>query len=68
MINSTLMSGYLGRSFPSLGHRIDSAACSPVVMRMLPAGFSRSSLKDANSVSISSSRGQLCLSFVRPRP
>ena len=31
-------------SFASAGHRIASAACSPAVMRMVPAGLSRSAL------------------------
>ena len=41
----------------TLGHRIAQAGCSPAVMRMEPAGFSRSSLSAASSNSISSKRG-----------
>jgi hypothetical protein len=31
----------LGSSFANAGQRIASAGCSPVVMRIVPAGFSR---------------------------
>ncbi len=51
------MSGYRGRNFSSFGHRIDRIAWSPAVIRMVPAGLSRSSLTAASPASISSSRG-----------
>ena len=42
---STLMSGYRRRNFASFGQRTVSAAYSVVVMRIVPAGLSRSSLE-----------------------
>ena len=54
---STLMSGYSRSSGASFGTRRLSAAFSVAVMRMVPAGFSRSSLSAASSPSISSKRG-----------
>jgi hypothetical protein len=42
------------------------AACSPAVMRIVPAGLSRSSLSAANSASISSNRGPMVRSSRSP--
>ena len=66
--SSTLMSGYSGRNLARAGHRIVSAACSPVVIRIVPAGFSRSSLSAASSASISSNRGPQSGAGARPPP
>jgi hypothetical protein len=48
---SPVRSGYLGRSFAKAGHSTVSAACSPAVMRIVPAGFARSRLSEAGSAS-----------------
>jgi len=58
MAISTFMSGYFGRNFASFGQRIEWTAWSPAVIRMVPAGFSRSSLSDSTAASISSSLEQ----------
>ena len=55
---STLMSGYFGSSLASFGQSTVSAACSPVVMRMVPAGLSA---KFAQGV-------ELGLDLLEPRP
>src|SRR5215216_1789800 len=57
MMISTLMSGYSRNSRASFGTRIVSVAFSVAVIRIVPAGFSRSSLTAATSASISSKRG-----------
>ena len=67
MTISTLMSGYSRRSFASFGSRIASAAYSVAVIRMVPAGFSRSSHTASSSASISSKRGVVEQAFARLR-
>ena len=58
MMISTLMSGIVRQELRRASARgSSSAACSVAVMRMVPAGFSRSSLSAASSASISSKRG-----------
>ena len=66
MVISTLTSGYFGRSFANFGQRTEWIAWSPAVIRMVPAGFSRSSLSPSSSASISSNRGPTVLSRRSP--
>ena len=66
MTISTLMSGYSRKSGASFGTRIVSVAFSVAVIRIVPAGFSRSSLTAATSASISSKRGPMLWSRRSP--
>src|SRR5215204_2776134 len=66
MTTSTLMSGYSRKSGASFGTRIVSVAFSVAVIRMVPAGFSRSSLMAETSASISSKRGPMLWSRRSP--
>lgn len=52
------MSGYPGGSFLRAGQSTVVAACSDAVMRIVPAGFSRSSLKEFSCVPIASKAGR----------
>ncbi len=48
MLISTLISGYFAEDFVNFGLKTDWKALSPAVIRMVPAGFPRSSLTAAN--------------------
>ena len=60
------MSGYNGSNLPKAGIRIASAAYSVAVIRIVPAGFSRSSLRAPSSTSISSNLGPIFSSSRSP--
>ncbi|MEH2180831.1 MAG: hypothetical protein V7K56_17340 [Nostoc sp.] len=49
-----------------MGHRIEVAACLNVVMRTVPAGLSRSSLKAVSSALMSSKAGRSVLNSRSP--
>ena len=70
LITSTLTSGYSRRNRASVGQRIALAACSLVLMRMVPLGLSRSSLKPATAESMFSKfgRSRCCRRSTRRRP
>ena len=57
MAISTRMSGWSGSSLAKAGQSAALAAFSVAVIRMVPEGFSRSSLKPASAPSMSSSAG-----------
>jgi hypothetical protein len=65
-LTSTSMSGCSGSSRASAGHRIVSAACSPALIRIRPAGRSRKAVSAASPASISSKCGPIVASSRSP--
>ena len=58
--------GIAGSSLASTGHRTVFAACSEVVMRIVPAGLTRSSLSEASPTAMVSSAGPSAFSSCSP--